>query len=307
MKNFICVIISAACIASISNAHAANNADSPYIQYQDIGPETGNRNSNKKDNIYASPAAGGNSSRFEQSASEMSTDRARNTQEQHTVGKYRLQLETSFDFLSENDFGATQRRYAFPTTIRFGLFENLDLNMSGNMFIFNTVSTGGNTSGFGDLFFGSKWAIVEGGGVLPSLGLAGRLGLPIGSNSVSGNTFLPEVTGIFGWHLPWELQLDSNIGFDLPPKDIAGDRFVRLTYGVAIEKALPVLEERLNTFLEVAGRAPLKSGKAGPHQLGAGVGFKLNERIEFDTFARLGLNKAAPDFQTGLGFSWLIR
>jgi hypothetical protein len=98
--------------------------------------------------------------------------------------------------------------------------------------------------------------------------------------------------------------VDTNLGVDYPRRDTAGDRFARFVYGTAAHRTLPILRERMSAFVEFAGAAPIKSGKAGPHQFGTGLGFNLVDTVRLDTFARFGLNNAAADFQTGLGVSW---
>lgn len=232
------------------------------------------------------------------------SDRPRVTANDRTVGGRRFQVETSLDYQAETSAVPTNRTFAFPTRVRYGIVDSLEVQAQGNLLTFNTTTGRGTATGFGDLFFGTKWAIVDGGGVLPSLGMAAQLGVPTGSSNVSNNALVPQANAIFAWELPWELTLDSNLGLDVPPKDAAGDRFTRMVYGLALERNLPVLDDRLHAFLEFAGRTPIKAGKTGPHQFGAGLGFRLSKQMQLDTFARAGLSSPAPNLQTGVGFSW---
>ncbi|MBI2344188.1 MAG: transporter [Deltaproteobacteria bacterium] len=237
---------------------------------------------------------------------EIAAERPRATRRLAPVGSRHFQMETSVDYQTENDTAAKREQISFPTLLRYGLSEHVEVQMQGNMYTFQNISGGSNVNGFGDLFFGSKWAALDGGGLLPSLGFAGRLGLPTGSNSVSGNALQPQAETIMSWDMPWEMTLDGNLGMDLPPKDAAGDRFVRLTYGAAVERPLPFWSDRLNAFVEFAGAVPLKSQKSGTHLFGTGVGFRIRDNMQLDTFGRFGLSKSSPDVQTGLGFSWRL-
>jgi hypothetical protein len=222
------------------------------------------------------------------------------------VGRHRFQMETAFDYRSENDTGPKSRQYAFPTTLRFGLSERVEVQIEGNMY---TRRTGGNTAaenGFGDLFFGSKWWALEGGGLLPSVGVAAMVGLPTGSDNVSGNAIQPEAETILHWDLPAEFILDGTVGVDVPPKKVVGDRLARVTYGAAVQRPLPILRDRLNAFVEFTGKAPMKANRTDIHQMATGIGMRLTDNMQLATFGRFGLNKAAPDVQTGIGFNWRL-
>lgn len=228
----------------------------------------------------------------------------RGTDRFSTVGRHRFQVETSFDYQAERDTAANINQYSLPTRLRFGITRNIEVNVQGSLFTAQSVSTGTDNNGVGDLTLGSKWSVAEGGGLLPSLGVAASLQLPTGSNAVSSNTLTPGGEAILSWDLPAEVELDSNIGMNYPQRDAAGDRYAHLTYGIAAERALPIANERANAFLEFAGSAALKNGKSGPHQFGTGLGFALRDNMRLDSFARVGLNDTAPNFQTGLGFTW---
>ncbi len=220
-----------------------------------------------------------------------------------TMQKKTFQIETSFAFERDSTAGTSTRQYSFPTRLRYGLVDNWEIQAEGGMATFRDSSTG-NASGFGDFFLGTKFAALEGGGLLPSVGFVAELGVPTGSNSVSGNAVQPRGGAILAWRLPAKLHWNANLGMDFPAKDAAGDRFARLTYGTAIDRPLPFLNERMSAFGELAGASPLKSGKSGIHQAGTGLGVTIKERMQVNAFARVGLNTAAPNFQTGLGFSW---
>lgn len=237
---------------------------------------------------------------------QVNSDIIRKTQSHRTVGKSRFQVETRFDYQVDSDRTASLHTYTFPTQLRYGLFNPLEIRVRGNMFTIQDTNASSATRGFGDLTFGTKWSIAEGGGLLPSLGMISELGLPTGSNNVSDNTLVPSGSVIAAWHLPWELMLDTNLGIDYPRRDTAGDRFARLVYGTAVHRALPILQERMSAFVEFAGAAPIKDGKTGPHQVGTGLGLAIRDNMRLDAFARAGLTKTAANFQTGLGFSWRL-
>lgn len=236
----------------------------------------------------------------------ITAERPRATLDIQTVGKRRFQVETSFDYQVETDTPGSVSTFAFPTQVRFGVIDSLELRVRGNLFTLQNVSGGGTTRGFGDLAFGTKWSIAQGGGLLPAVGVFADLAVPTGSDNVSNNTLVPQGRAILAWELPAEFRLDTNAGFDYPRRDAAGDRFARFLYGASVRRALPFWEQRVSTFLEFAGATPLESRKAGPHIFGTGVGVRITDAMQLDSFLRAGLNKTAPNLQTGVGFSWKL-
>lgn len=235
------------------------------------------------------------------------SDQLRATRSWDTVGKRRFQVETQFDYQKESDTAASTKQFSFPTQLRYGLVDDLELRVSGNMFTYQDTTGAGSNSGFGDLTVGTKWSIVEGGGLLPSLGVLAELGVPTGNNNVSRNAVIPAGQAIMAWNLPGEFRLDSNIGIDyVEGTATSNGRFARFTYGAAVERDLPLLGERLGAFVEFAGAASLSDSGTAPHLFSTGLDYDITDTMNVNTFGRIGMNDAAPNFQTGLGFGWKL-
>lgn len=220
-----------------------------------------------------------------------------------TVGKNQFQVETRFDYQRETQVAVGQDQFSFPTQLRYGFADPFEVHVKGNMFTLRDT-TGGSTRGFGDLGLGAKWDIAEGAGVVPSIGLTANVGLPTGSQNVSDNAVVPSGAALMQWKLPAEFLLDSNAGVDYPSANGATRRSARFTYGLAARRALPVLDNRLSAFVEMAGGVAFQDTNPNTHQAGTGLSYQINDHFDASTFGRVGLSNAAPNLQTGLGLSW---
>ena len=231
------------------------------------------------------------------------TDRPDAAESSETIGKLRFQLETSFAFSQDKASGITIRDYNFPTLLRFGVLEWLELRAEGEMLQIETQSGSSAQTGFTDLAVGAKAHLQDNDGLAPSLGLLAHASLPTGRNSFSSHVVEPILKVLMDWELPLDFTLGFNLGTDLPVRDAFNDKFVRLLYAAAVGHSLPWISDQLRIFAEGAGAIPLTSGKASEHTFDAGLAFCITTNIQIDTVLQVGLTDASPDFTAGLGFS----
>ncbi|MBI4126300.1 MAG: transporter [Deltaproteobacteria bacterium] len=230
------------------------------------------------------------------------SDRPDTAEASYTVGKYRLQVETSFALTHDRAAGVTTRAYNFPTLLRFGLNEWLEVRAEGDTLQFQTETGAGTTTGFTDTSFGAKVHLQENEGIAPSVGILAHVALPTGRDAFSTNTVEPEAKVAMDWELPQDFSLGTNVGLDLPAQDAAGDKYLRFLYAVALNHPFPWWRsEQFRFFIEFAGAEPTVSGKDGEHTFDAGLAYFITPNVQVDTFMNVGLTDAAPDFATGLG------
>lgn len=234
------------------------------------------------------------------------TDRPDAAEASVTVGKYRFQVETSFGFGRDTDAGVRTQTYAFPTLLRFGVIDPLEVRMEGDFYTVQTQAGAAAQRGLTDLAFGLKAHAIENRGWIPSLGVLAHLSVPTGNNTFSSNAVEPTVKVLADWELPADFSLGANYGIDVPVRDAAGDKFARFLYAGALNHPTPFLAERLRVFVEMAGAVPLKSGKASEHTFDSGLAFLITKDMQLDSFVQIGLTEAAPGLQTGFGFSWRL-
>lgn len=234
------------------------------------------------------------------------TDRPDTAEASVTVGKYHLQLESSFAFSRDNEAGVVAKTYSFPTLLRFGLFERLEFRMEGEMFAVQTQTAQATERGFSDLAFGLKTHLLENEGLVPSLGFLGHVNTPTGKDPFSANAPEYIFKALGEWELPEDFSFASNLGFDVPARDPHGDKYARFLYAVSTGHPIPFLKEKLNFFIEFAGIVPIHNNKLDEHSFDTGLVLRLSPDIQLDSFISVGLTGATTDFVTGLGFSWRI-
>lgn len=243
---------------------------------------------------------------FDRFADALVTDRPDAAEASVTVGKLRFQVETSVAFSHDHDAGVTSRTYGMPTLLRFGVIDPLELRVEGELVSIQTETGATTQRGVPDMAFGLKAHAFDQKGVRPSFGVLAHVGAPTGTDALSSNALEPSFKVLADWELPADFSLGTNYGFDIPARDIAGDKFARFLYAAALNHPTPFLKERMRVFIEAAGAVPFKKGKTMEHTFDAGLALFLTPDIQLDSFVAIGLNAASAGVQTGLGFSWRL-
>jgi len=232
------------------------------------------------------------------------TDRPDIAETSQTVGQLRFQIESSFSFIQDIEDGVAVRRYSFPTLFRFGVIDPLELRLGGEWFIAQTETGQPARIGFSDIDFGLKGHILDAAeGGIPSMAIMAMLLAPTGKDELSFNGWYPSLVLIADWDMIYNLTLGVNLGFDVPIRDPEGDVYARFLYAVAFGYIIHGLNNRFKVFVEVAGIAPLKSHKDNIVILSTGPAYLLTPNMQIDGFIRVGLTKATPDMQGGVGYS----
>ena len=205
------------------------------------------------------------------------TDRPDTAESSKVVGKYRLQLETSFAFGHNDDNATITRTYNFPTLVRFGLLPWLELRAESAL----------DPSDFTDIAFGFKAHALDNEGWTPSMGVLLHW---------TSDTSEPLLKWLNDWKLPADFALGTNVGFDVPARNFL--------YAGTVGHPVIFISDRLNTFVEVQGVVPVESTDSDAHTFDTGLTFLVTPDIQLDTFVQIGLVEAATDVTAGIGFSW---
>lgn len=242
----------------------------------------------------------------ERFADALITDRPDAAEASQTVGKNRFQVETSFAYGHDRDAGVATHTYGFPTLLRFGMIDPLEIRLEGELVSIQTQTGASTERGLPDIAVGLKFHTLENRGWVPSLGFLAHVVLPTGRDAFSSHAVEPIAKVLADWELPANFSLGTNVGADLPARDAAGDKYLRFLYATAVNHPTPFLREQLRVFVELTGAVPLRDGKAMEHTFDTGLALLATPDIQLDTFIRVGLTDAAPGFQTGVGFSWRL-
>lgn len=232
------------------------------------------------------------------------TDRPDTAESSLVVGKYRLQVETSFGFGHNDDAGVMNRTYNFPTLVRFGVLPWLELRAEGEVAQIQKQEGQPPERGFTDIAAGFKTHLLDNEGWVPSMGVLFHIGTPAGNDNFSSNTFEPMLKWLNDWSLPADFALGTNIGFDVPARNPAGEKYARFLYAVTTGHPVSFISDQLNAFVELQGIFPTDSSDPAEHTFDSGFTFLVTNDIQLDTFVQIGLTEGATDITTGLGFSW---
>jgi hypothetical protein len=235
----------------------------------------------------------------------MITDRPDIAETSYTVGKLRLQLETSFEFIQDSERNMTTRDYTFPTLLRFGIIDPLEFRVESNIYIIETNTGQRHQKGFSDVSLGFKGHILDAAtGGVPSMALLAAVEVPTGADAFSSNVVVPIFKVIADWELPFHFSFGVNLGFDVPKRDEVGDKFARFLYAVVLTYAVHGTNDRLRAFIEVAGASPFKSNKADLRTLDTGLAFLITPNVQVDGFVRVGITPSTPDMAGGVGWAF---
>lgn len=234
----------------------------------------------------------------------ITTDRPDFVESSSTVGKGRFQIETSVARERMNEAGVKTRTLTTPTLLRFGVAERVELRLEGDGYTRERVDDpargiASRESGWSDVQIGTKWAVHEGEGQVPSVAVLLHAALPSGSSEVRGSGVRPSLRTVFEWELPNDIGVGLMPGVVYDKED--GDRFAAGILAAVISKGWT---DRFRTFFEVAGRSIAKSRNGGSVvTYDVGATYLLTKNVQLDAAMFFGANRFSPDFTWTVGLS----
>lgn len=242
----------------------------------------------------------------------ISTDRPDFTESTATIPRGHFQLEGGYSFTRDEQNGHRTRDQTLPELLlRAGLTDDLELriggvglsltedvyrapNRAGRSRVFREHNDGGT-----DMSVGAKVRILTHRGLIPDFSLIAGVGLPTGDSGKSSGDVDPEVKLLWGYELTDRVALSGNFNFAMPSDEIG--RFVQTAASVSLGYSLT---DWLGAFVEYYGFFPDERRGDGAHYVNGGFAFQLTENVQFDVRLGAGLNDAADDFFTGVGFAF---
>lgn len=237
----------------------------------------------------------------------LSTDRPDFVEASITVGKGRVQIETSvaFEEMRENDFKAEV--WATPTLLRIGFAENWEARFEtdGRMavkFTDRDLDVSMTERGWADLSVGVKWHTYDGepGTVKPSVGWLLHADLASGSDEFRGRGTRPSLRVVGEWELPHDNALGVMPGA-VYESDETGDRYWIALFGIVGAHSFT---DQFRVFVELAIPQIASESRGGDvvHYV-AGAAYLINNNWQLDTAASWGGTRYTPDFGWTMGLS----
>jgi hypothetical protein len=246
-------------------------------------------------NGVADPSAG---SRLDEP---LITDRPDFTEASATVGRGVAQLEAGYTFVHDDDSGTTTELHSYPESLlRVGVLADwLELRVAWN---YAEEDDGViDTEGAEDLYLGVKLGLTSQEGVLPEMALVPQMTVPTGADSRSGDEVLPGLNWLYSWELNEDFELGASTQFNRTIDDESDDPYTEWAQSIAVGVSLT---NRLGAYTEWFGLFPDDADSArAEHYFDGGFTVLVNNDVQWDIRAGVGLNDSADDFFAGTGLS----
>ncbi len=223
---------------------------------------------------------------------EFTADRPGASTSPSTVAKGVIQWEQGVQYDGDGAKGA----FTFSSTLlRYGLFDGVELRLSGDGFIYDNTERW--KPAFSGVNIGAKIRCCEGNGALPSISVLADFSIPCtGTKGFVVENFAPSLYLLFDNALNDKLSLGYNLGAEWDGASPSPQAFAALCLGCSLTEELGCFVESYNYF-----------GKAG-NQFCADFGFNymVARKVQLDVAANLDLCDPAHCWAVSFGVAWQI-
>ena len=229
----------------------------------------------------------------------LATDRPDFTEASTTVGRGVLQLEMGYTYVDDTGDGGP-RTHSFPELLmRYGVFADwLELRVAWNY----AEETAGATTltGSEDLYLGLKIALMPQECLLPEMAFVPQMTVPIGG-PFSAAEVLPGGNLIYSWEINDFISTAGQTQFNRAIDDGSGAPYTEFSQSWTIGYSLA---ERIGAYTEWFVLVPDGADTAQTeHYADGGFTFLVNNNLQLDVRAGVGLSQAADDYFLGVGAS----
>ncbi len=234
------------------------------------------------------------------------TDRPDFTEASVTVGYGVVQLETGYTFTYDNEDDDVTRTHSFPETLlRVGMFaEWLEMRIDWNYLEEETDIAGleDSVSGAEDLGLGMKIALTPQECILPETAIILQMTVPTGSSNFTADEVLPGFNYLYSWDINDEWSTGGSTGINGAIDDITLDSYSEVTQSWTLGRSWT---EKLGSYTEWFVIIPA-SADTNPTEnyFNGGFTYLINDDLQWDIRAGVGLNSGADDFFAGSGISF---
>lgn len=238
----------------------------------------------------------------------LNTDRPTRAPSPHTIdaGHFQAEVDWVNYTLAQTINPRLDSFYFINTTLKAGLLDDLELQITPPPFLFQSSSSTGASAylfGLGDGYLRFKFNQLgnnEGDlafAIMPFFKVPNRQS-GLSNNAVEGGLILPASYQLspewaFGFFVEWDYKLNSaNFGYHHEGQSSA---FVTRSWS-----------DCLSSFLELYGQEPFQTGSSLNLTAGFGSLYKVIPDLQFDIGLNIGLTSTAPIYNTYLGLSFKI-
>jgi hypothetical protein len=226
----------------------------------------------------------------------IATDRPQVTSSSIVVPCGSLQFENGAEAVGDGG----QQGFDLPeTSVRYGITTRTEARLSVPNYLYNSATSSGFASGFGDLTFGFKQQLG------PTLGkfdvsVIPQVSLPTGADRLSSHGYDPSL------QLPWSHAIGEKWTaagmFSVLWPTKAGRHNLTGQASFYIDRQLL---QPLDAYVEYAGEFA-KDGSP-QHSIDFGAAYKISTYQQVDFHCGFGLSAAATDWTIGAGYSFRLQ
>jgi len=230
------------------------------------------------------------------------SDRPDFTEASSCVGLRRVQVESGYTYIRDNNNSILKSAHSFPETLlRIGIFaEWFEARVAWNYGI--QLNRGNVVSdmfeGGQDLYLGAKIALTEQDGWRPEMVILPQMNVPTGDEDFTAGDVEPGVNWLYGWDINDWLALGGSTQVNRA-RDDADVWYAEFAQSLTFNYKLT---EKLGAFTEWFAFFPAGSAVELPQQyFDGGFTYLAHKNVQYDIRAGVGLNDPADDFFTGAG------
>ncbi len=234
----------------------------------------------------------------------LQTDRPNFTSTSVTVGKGVTQIESGYTYLDDKSGGRQVSYQSFGEfLLRRGILADwLEVRIAFSP-LQQSIAIGSfqnTTAGSDDLYTALQLALTPQKGLLPEMAMLVQMSLPTGSPAFNANQIEPGLNLVYAWELNDFISIAASTQGNRSIDD-TGRSYLEIAQSFNISYTLT---EQLGTFTEWFVLIPSGANTAQTeHYFDAGFTYLINNNLQFDISAGVGLNEAAINYFVGAGVS----
>lgn len=223
-------------------------------------------------------------------------DRPGFTYSADVMHRNKLSFDNGFAFEAMPDGAKT---FTLSSAIfRYGLFDNMEVRVGTDFLLENDGVAPDYTFGVAPLTVGMKIKLLEGHGIVPSIGFLAELKSPhIGSKAMLPSYLTPAMYAIFEHAIGERFWLCYNAGLEWDGETAAPQTFLALGFGASITKSLGAIVETYNY---------LHREEESQHFTEFGLTWLISRHVQLDIEADLDFRHLGTHYGIGCGVAWLI-
>ena len=233
--------------------------------------------------------------------SPLEADRPDQTESVATVPAKHFQLETGVLYEKNTIGDEEEKTFTAPSLLaKYGINDRFELRLIIENS--NTEITQNNSkttiSGISPVEIGLKIRLLEEKGIIPATSILIHTAIPkLASNELQADHFSSRFRLSMQHTVSRSVSIGYNLGAEWDGVSPEATGIYTLTGGFK-------LSEKFGAFAELFGFVPEKSEAS--HSFDCGFTFFMKQNLMFDISGGFGLNKFAPDYFIGCGFSFRL-